>query len=117
MTGSHLSTDKWVKIRLSVRCLSVFMPRIQHGRLPQLTQIADVLGNPQWGSQNAAARPSRPHAVQQPTAGRDYLRAADASSFCTDGDGVTVHVGRCASNGRILLVNPEIRFHCTNESS
>ena len=45
--------------------LSVSMPRFQHGRLPQFTQIADVLGNPQWDSQSAAARWSRPHAVQK----------------------------------------------------
>jgi hypothetical protein len=60
--------------------------------------------NALWGNQGAASRPSRPPTVQQPPAGRGYLHAADGSSFCTDGDGITVYVGRCASNGRILLV-------------
>jgi hypothetical protein len=30
------------------RRFSVTMPRFQQGRLPALTQIADVLGNPPW---------------------------------------------------------------------
>ena len=75
-----------------------------HRNLPRLPMFS-VIHN--GGSQDAAARPSRPHAVQQPPAGRDYLRAADGSSFCTDGDGVTVHVGRCASNGRFVYTREE----------
>jgi hypothetical protein len=81
------------------------MPRFQHGQSPQFTQITDVLGNSQWSSQDAAAKPSRSYAVQQPPAGRGYLHAADVSSFWTESDGVSTHMGRYANNGRILLAN------------
>ena len=60
---------------------------------------------PPWGSQGAAARPSRPPTVQQPPAGRDYLHAADGSSFCTLADGVVGQMIRCTNNGGILLAS------------
>ena len=53
---------------------------------------------PAVGSQDVAAKPSRPHLVQQPPAGGGYMRAADGASFCTDGDGVIVQVRQYANN-------------------
>jgi hypothetical protein len=88
-----------LKICPSERCLAVRMPCFQHRQLPQFIQIANVLGNPQWDSKGAAARSSRPQAVQQSSTGREYLHAADGSSFCTDGDGVIAQMEGYANNG------------------
>ena len=76
-------------------------------QLPRFTQITDVFGKPVVGSQDTSARPSRSYAVKQPPAGRGYLHAADVSSFWTESDGVSTHMGRYANNGRFVFMMRE----------
>jgi hypothetical protein len=45
------------------------------------------------------------------------LHVVFGAGYWTRGTGICGHVERCALNGRILLANLEISFHCTTTDS